>query len=304
MRENHKIAIPEDTLFIGGMHNTTNDTIELYDVDKVPEVVQRVLDEARGKNALERCQRFLLAEHVKTPAEALVHVFHRSQDPAEVRPELNHSSNAAVVIGRRSLTIGHFLDRRVFLPSYDPYSDDERGTNLESVLGPALIVCSGINLEYLFSTIEVEQHGAGTKAPLNVVGNSAVLQGTMGDIKPGLPTQMTEMHIPVRALFVIDAPLSRVEGVLKRRAELALLVRNEWVRFLVRDPESGNFFRFSQGKYVEVAGDDVDVDTDFVPFVEHKNHGLRVANREFQIYLAAVTGMVASCVGPIIFFAG
>ena len=88
-----------------------------------------------------------------------------------MKKELNHATNAAVIVGRRELTRNVFLDRRAFLSSYDPLGDDERGTNLESVLAPALLVCSGINLEYLFSTIDVEHHGAGTKVPMNVVGN-------------------------------------------------------------------------------------------------------------------------------------
>lgn len=41
---------------------------------------------------------------------------------------------------RMTAAIGHFLDRRVFLPSYDPSADDERGSNLERVLAPALTV--------------------------------------------------------------------------------------------------------------------------------------------------------------------
>eukprot|EP00961_Rhodomonas_salina_P303347 3941201-Rhodomonas_salina.3 len=51
-------------------------------------------------------------------------------------------------------------------------TDDDRGTNLEHVLGPALIVCSGINLEYLFSTA----------------------QGTAGDIRPGYATSLPECY--------------------------------------------------------------------------------------------------------------
>lgn len=50
--------------------------------------------------------------------QALQHVYARSIDPGEVRPELNHASNAAAVIGRRELTKGGSLERRVFLPSY------------------------------------------------------------------------------------------------------------------------------------------------------------------------------------------
>ena len=207
--------IPDDTVYVGGLHNTTTDTVEFYDLDLLPEShrehfakAKRIVEQALGENALERCRRFLLAKYVCTPEGALRHVRIRAGDLAEVRPELNHATNAAVVVGRRDLTKGRFLDRRVFLPSYDPLSDDAAGmclarllarsrvagTNLEHVLAPALIVCSGINLEYLFSTIDVDHHGAGTKAPLNIVGNIGVLQGTSGDLRPGLPTQMTEMH--------------------------------------------------------------------------------------------------------------
>ena len=307
LQKDHDINVPDDTWFIGGIHNTTTDTVEFYDLESLPsshvdqfQKAQQIIERARGENALERCHRFLLAKNIRTPEEALQHVRIRSTDLAEVRPELNHATNAAVVVGRRELTKNHFLDRRVFLPSYDPYSDDEAGTNLEHVLAPALNVCSGINLEYLFSTIDMEHHGAGTKVPLNVVGNIGVLQGTSGDLRPGLPSQMTEMHTPIRALYVIDAPIQRVEAVLARREELRQLVRNEWVRFLVRDPESGVFYRQSQGEYFPI---DPKESTEFVPFTRHRNHGLHVAKTETIFYWAASAGMVLSCGIPLYLFA-
>lgn len=194
----HGIHIPDDTVFVGGTHNTTDDSVHYFDLEQLPvsqwyefQRASAIIEKARGENALERCSKFLLARDVHTPRDALRHVETRATDAAEIRPELNHATNAAVVIGRRDLTKGRNLDRRAFLPSYDPFSDDDRGTNLEKVLAPALVVCSGINLEYLFSTVEVDHHGAGTKAPLNVVGNIGVLQGTAGDLRPGLPSQMT-----------------------------------------------------------------------------------------------------------------
>jgi uncharacterized protein len=194
----HDILIPEDTVFVGGMHNTTDDSVHYFDLDVLPmsrwyqfQNARAIIEKARGQNALERCSKFLLAQDVHCPEAALRHVQTRATDAAEIRPELNHATNLAVVIGRRELTKGRNLDRRAFLPSYDPLSDDDRGTNLENVLAPALVVCSGINLEYLFSTIEADHHGAGTKAPLNVVGNIGVMQGTTGDLRPGLPSQMT-----------------------------------------------------------------------------------------------------------------
>lgn len=149
LARDHGVIVPDDTLFVGAKHNTTTDEIEYYDTERLPashsEQFWRMaanLDIARGRNALERCHRFLLAARVTTPDAALAHVRRRAVDTAEVRPELNHATNATVVVGRRELTRGAFFDRRAFLPSYDPTGDDARGTLLESVLAPALIVSS------------------------------------------------------------------------------------------------------------------------------------------------------------------
>lgn len=315
--EDHGIAIPDGTVFIGGVHNTTTDDVDLFDLERLPtshsgdrlRSVMDILERARGRNALERCNRFLSAQSVDTVGDALRHVRIRSADAAEVRPELNHATNAVVVIGRRLLTGGLFLDRRAFLPSYDPFADDDRGVNLEHVVGPALIVCSGINLEYLFSTIDEEHHGAGSKAPLNVAGNIGVMQGTSGDLKTGLPTQMTEMHAPVRAICFIDAPVARVDAVLSRRQELRQLVQNEWVRCFVRDPHTGELFRQSMGQWAAV---DIATVTDrfaqgngrtiLAPFEQHRAHGVEVSRKEDLLYRTSTLGMIASCVGPIALF--
>ena len=93
----------------------------------------------------------------------------RAHDLSQVRPEFGHATNAAAVIGRRALTQGLFLDRRVFLISYDPTQDPE-GNILESILLTAGPVGAGINLEYYFSTIDNERFGCGTKVPHNVTG--------------------------------------------------------------------------------------------------------------------------------------
>ena len=126
LRDEHGIVIPDDCWFVGGYHDTTSDLVELYDLDAVPAShraelsrARQILDEARGSNALERCAKFMLAE-VTTRAEALEHVETRSVDLGEARPELGHATNAAVILGRRELTVGRNLDRRAFLPSYDP----------------------------------------------------------------------------------------------------------------------------------------------------------------------------------------
>eukprot|EP00445_Apocalathium_hangoei_P001187 CAMPEP_0203860318 /NCGR_PEP_ID=MMETSP0359-20131031/12353_1 /ASSEMBLY_ACC=CAM_ASM_000338 /TAXON_ID=268821 /ORGANISM="Scrippsiella Hangoei, Strain SHTV-5" /LENGTH=1351 /DNA_ID=CAMNT_0050777367 /DNA_START=153 /DNA_END=4208 /DNA_ORIENTATION=- len=248
LKKEYQICIPEDTWFVSGFHDTTAELLELADVDRVPashtshlQKAQDLLEVARGKTAVERCRMFMLAQHCTTPELALVHTHSRTSDLGQSRPELNHATNAAVIVGRRELSKGLFLARRAFLASYDPFNDDERGTNLELVITPALVVCSGISLEYLYSTTD---GGAGTKVVMNMVGNFGVMQGaTGGDLLVGLPTQMTEFHTPVRAMFLVDAPLGRLEAVLGRTEVLRDLVHNSWVRLCCRDPTTGQFYK-------------------------------------------------------------
>lgn len=180
------------------------------------------------------------------------------------------------------------------------YNDDDRGTNLETILAPALIVASGISLEYLFSTVE---GGAGTKVPMNLVGNFGVQQGVSGDLLVGLPTQMTEMHSPLRALYLIDAPIARVEAVLGRREDLSNLVRNNWVRFFVRDPDTQQVFRQKDGEYVPVGLEGEAVApaeaSDFVPFTEQDEYSRKLKSEEDLYTGAAALIMLASCGLPL-----
>jgi len=316
----HGIDVPADTWFVGGYHDTTSDLVELYDLDRMPPThfddftrAQAILDEARSRNALERCSKFFLSD-ADTPQKALHHVTVRSRDIAEVRPELCHSTNAAIIVGRRELTVGKFFDRRTFLPTYDPFNDDEEGTNLQTVITPALVVGSGINLEYFFSTTD---GGAGTKVPVNVVGNFGLQQGTAGDLLIGLATQMSELHSPVRALYLIDAPVARVEKCLGRNKVLLDLVRNNWVKFYVRDPYTQKIYRQDAGEYFEVDGIDspdglmainpmggntlnpMPPDQTHVPFKPHAEYIEQVKLEEDVYTVVAAAIMTISAVLPI-----
>ncbi|MCB1826634.1 MAG: DUF2309 family protein, partial [Candidatus Competibacteraceae bacterium] len=134
------IEVPEDTWFIGAEHNTCDEVITLYDPDDLPAALasalaelRRVLDQACERSAHERCRRFASAPRDPTPAQALRHVVERSRDFSQARPELGHATNAAALVGRRSMSQGLFLDRRAFLISYDP-TQDPSGTVLEGIL--------------------------------------------------------------------------------------------------------------------------------------------------------------------------
>lgn len=241
------VAIAADTWFVGAEHETSGDAVFAYDLDELPadlrplwQRLQRTLEEACGRSAVERCRKFDLAPRDPLPAAARAHTHKRTVDPLEPRPELNHATNAMCVVGPRHLTRGLFLDRRAFLTSYEPDQDPE-GEILAKTLAAVVPVCGGINLEYLFSRNDPAVFGAGTKLPHNPVAGLAVQDGTSGDLRTGLPIQMTELHDPVRLLLVIAAPAQRLERVLAQHAGLRQWIAGGWVRTVLLDASSGDW---------------------------------------------------------------
>ncbi|MFY0531975.1 putative inorganic carbon transporter subunit DabA [Nannocystis pusilla] len=238
------IAIPEDTVFVGGLYDTANDMIRLYDAEDLPDaalhelrVLSPQLEEMCRRNAHERCRRFASAPRRAAPERALRHVEGRAFDLAQARPELGHATNAACFVGRRELTAGLFLDRRAFLVSYDP-EQDPKGSILERILLAVGPVGAGINLEYFFSTVDMERLGAGTKLPHNVTGLFGVMNGASSDLRTGLPKQMTEIHEPVRLHLVVEASPATLLAIAGRQPAVAELVTNEWLRLISVDPET------------------------------------------------------------------
>jgi hypothetical protein len=171
----------------------------------------------------------------------------RAHDLSQVRPEFGHATNAAAVIGRRAMTQGVFLDRRVFLISYDPTQDPE-GNILESILLTAGPVGAGINLEYYFSTIDNDRFGCGTKVPHNVTGLFGVMEGTTSDLRTGLPKQMIEIHEPMRLQILVEAKTPVLEKIYARQESLRELIGGGWVHLSTKDPDSGDIFIFERGK--------------------------------------------------------
>ncbi len=239
------IDVPDATVFVGGVHDTATDRITFYESDEggltAPPAeladLERTLAVAAARNAHERCRKFSSEPKNLDPEEAQRRVEARAWDLSQARPELGHATNAACIVGRRSLTQGLFLDRRAFLVSYDP-SIDADGAILERTLLAAAPVCAGINLEYYFSTTDRERFGAGTKLPHNVTGLVGVMNGAASDLRTGLPSQMIEIHEPLRLQLVVEARVDVVVAILARQPELAALVRNEWVVLVVVDPET------------------------------------------------------------------
>src|SRR5437763_12110274 len=99
-------------------------------------------------------------------------------------------------------------------------------------------VCAGISLEYYFAFVDNDRYGCGTKLPHNIAGLLGVMDGAASDLRTGLPWQMVEIHEPVRLLFVIETWPETMLRLLERNPDIDRLVRNDWVRLAVLDPDS------------------------------------------------------------------
>jgi uncharacterized protein len=248
--------IPDDTWFVGGLHDTSSDAVLLADLDRVPEAFRARLDEllavverARKESAAERCRRFDDVPLPVSPDAGLRHVEDRASHLGQPRPEYGHCTNAVAFVGRRSTVRGLHLDRRTFLVSHDP-TTDPTGAVLERILAAVGPVGAGINLEYYFSSTDNEVFGCGTKLPHNVTGLVGVMAGHQGDLRTGLPLQMVEIHEPMRLLLIVEATPERLLEIAGRQAEVRELVVNRWVQLVSMNPETGALAVFGDAGFV------------------------------------------------------
>ena len=253
----HKgIAIPIETQFVGGLHDTAADQISYYDEQilsgKNVEFHSNNIssfEKALDLNALERSRRFASINSKMGLQKVRKEIQKRSVSMFEPRPELGHGTNTLCVIGNRDLTKGLFLDRRAFLNSYD-YSSDPKGELLTGIMRPIGPVCGGINLEYYFSRVDNYKLGAGTKLPHNVMGLIGVANSSDGDLRPGLPLQMIEVHDPVRLLVIVEHFPDVVLKTIQSAPEMYEWYINEWIHLMVVNPETKEFFYFKNGSFI------------------------------------------------------
>ena len=239
------ILIPEETLFVAGEHDTATDTVTIADPGPVPAVSSAAL--ARLRHDLEIAGQSLAEERAsdlpgKGRRAGRAEASRRSRDWAEIQPEWGLARNAAFIVGPRALTRGVDLGRRTFLHSYDHRVDPE-GKVLEGILTAPMVVAHWINAQYYFSTVDPEVFSAGDKVAHNIVAGVGVVQGTGGDLKPGLPIQSLfadgrPYHEPMRLLAVIEAPSGLIDEVIGRNQMLQELFDGEWVHLAGRDSEA------------------------------------------------------------------
>jgi uncharacterized protein YbcC (UPF0753/DUF2309 family) len=259
LRAKWSIEIDDRVCFVGAEHNTASDEIRYFDRDRIPPAASArfaaavaALEAARARDAHERTRRFDAIPPWFPARLALAHVEGRADDLAQPRPEYGHSTNAFCVIGRRERTRGLFFDRRAFLASYDPTSDED-GAILARLLSAIVPVVVGINLEYYFGRVDPFGYGCGTKLPHNVTALLGVMEGHASDLRTGLPWQTVDMHEPVRLTIVIETDGEKLRRVLDSLPAVRRLVDNRWFYCAALDPAGRSIREIADGELVERA---------------------------------------------------
>lgn len=257
------IVIPEDTVFIAGLHDTTTDAVVLFDPELVPSShagdlarIQAALASAGTATRRERAPALGLAEVPDSGLENLLRA--RAADISEVRPEWGLANNAALIAAPRSRTAALKLDGRTFLHDYDAANDPD-GRILTLILCAPVVVASWINLQYYASRVDPTRYGSGDKTLHNVVGGIGVFEGNGGDLKTGLPLQSIHdgnrfVHEPRRLSVFIAAPRQRIQAVLSAQSDVRSLFDHGWIHlFSLEDQEC---HRYGPDGWRRIAGAD------------------------------------------------
>lgn len=235
------LSIPDDTWFVAAEHETTDDNVSLLDTDAVPSrlaaALERIAADLATAGVANRAERAATMPSPPLPWATRS----RAVDPAQVVPDWGLARCAAIVVGPRTLTAGLDLERRVFLHSYDRDADRD-GVVLEAIMTGPVVVAHWISSQYYFSTVDPQRFGAGSKPLHNVIGRVGVAVGAAVDVRIGLPLESVwfdgrPVHDPLRLLVVVDAPASRVDGVIERNPVLQRLFDNGWATVAARSDD-------------------------------------------------------------------
>ena len=243
------IAIPQDTLFLGALHDTTTDAVKLYDADHPSASHASDLDQVRrwlaSAGALARGERALRlprADHAED-------ISHRARDWAELRPEWALAGCQAFIAAPRARSTGRDFGGRAFLHDYDWQRDAGFGV-LELILTAPVVVASWISLQYYGSTDAPDLFGAGNKLLHNVTGGIGVVEGNGGLLRAGLPWQSIHdgeqlVHEPLRLSVLIEAPREAIGAIVERHPEVRALFDNRWLHLFALDDQGRMAWRYA-----------------------------------------------------------
>ncbi|MBL8954697.1 MAG: DUF2309 domain-containing protein [Myxococcaceae bacterium] len=254
------IRVPESTWFIAGLHNTTTDEVELFDVVELPAShrgdLAALRTELTAASAIARAERApSLGLQSVAPERLAEAVALRARDWAQVRPEWGLAGNAAFIVAPREHCRHLDVKGRSFLHEYR-HREDENHEVLELIMTAPMVVTQWINFQYYASTVDNEHYGSGNKVLHNVVGGHlGVFEGNGGDLRIGLPLQSLHdgsrwVHEPLRLAVYIEAPRRAIEAVLARHPMVRSLVENGWLDLFQLDDGERRVRAYRRGEWV------------------------------------------------------
>jgi uncharacterized protein len=110
------------------------------------------------------------------------------------------------------------------------------------------------------------------------MGLFGVANGIDGDLRPGLPSQMIEVHDPVRLLMIVEHLPEVVLKTIKVLPETYEWFINEWVHLVAVHPETREFYSFRHGEFtpLEILADAVKEAPDITALIESSHENLPV----------------------------
>lgn len=259
----NQIHIPETTVFVAGLHDTTTDELTLYNRERIP--ASHKMDLAKLDLALSKAGAAARAERamrmqINSRGDIDTAIFMRSKDWSQVRPEWGLAGCSAFVAGPRNMTQSINLEGRSFLHSYE-WKKDRGFKVLEAIMTAPVVVASWISLQYFGSTVDNDNYGSGNKTLHNVTAGLGVLEGYAGDLRTGLPMQSihdgaTHQHEPIRLNVVVNAPKDAITNILEKHPEVQELFDNRWM-FLFALADNGRIsYRYcGNGKWGTLEGE-------------------------------------------------
>lgn len=239
VRQELTMTIPETTLFIAAVHNTTTDQLTIFNSKKVTNNHQQLIQKLAKDWLLvqkQNCTQRLAQLQISTTNNPVNTAQTLATDWSQIRPEWGLAHNAGFIIGLRKLTKNSSLKGRYFLHSYDATQDPE-GNILATILNGPGVVTHAINSQYLFSTVLPSNCSSGDKTVHNIVGKLGVMQGIFSDLKTGLAQQSVCIkpgqwyHQPARLTLAIEAPQELIDKALQQAPGIKQLIDNQWINF-------------------------------------------------------------------------
>lgn len=233
------IAIPDGTLFLGALHDTTADNVLIYAEDHPSSEHDDVIGQTRewlaSAGLIARSERALRLPRAGSGSD----IARRSRDWAEIRPEWALAGCKAFIAAPRARTGGASLEGRAFLHDYVWHQDEGFGV-LELIMTAPVVVASWISLQYYGSSVDPQVWGGGNKLIHNVIGGIGVVEGNGGTLRGGLPWQSVHdgenlVHEPVRLTVCIEAPVQAMTEILARHDGVRALFDNRWLHLIALD---------------------------------------------------------------------